>query len=165
MLPRRWIRSRRERGGYASDVGQSTFRTGPGDGTDITIIEGRALRISAESEQQIPSALQPPRKYLDYPAPKIDELYRETGAEPHEIMSEDISQIGQIKLLDRASASRRIVNRSWRNVNVGDRLKRSWRPGSDRLDPRNVGQRADPQHGAPRRHSPDGWWQENHQER
>lgn len=66
----------------------------------------------------------PPEEYLDWVAPKIDELVREAGVEPREIMGVGISQVGPINTSTGHPHPAGLVNKSWRDVNVGDQLAR-----------------------------------------
>ena len=70
------------------------------------------------------TVLEPPEEYLDWAAPKIDELVREAGVEPHEIMGVGISQVGPINTATGHPHPAGLVNKSWRDVNVGDQLAR-----------------------------------------
>jgi glucokinase len=68
--------------------------------------------------------LEPPEEYLDWAAPMIDELVREAGVEPHEIMGIGISQVGPINTSTGHPHPAGLANKSWRDVNVGDQLAR-----------------------------------------
>ena len=66
----------------------------------------------------------PPEEYLDWAAPRIDELVREAGVEPQEIIGVGISQVGPINVSTGHPHPAGLVNKSWRDVNVGDQLAR-----------------------------------------
>jgi predicted NBD/HSP70 family sugar kinase len=68
--------------------------------------------------------LQPPEEYLDWAAPRIEELVREAEVEPREIMGVGISQVGPINSSTGNPHPAGLVNKSWRDVNVGDQLAR-----------------------------------------
>ena len=68
--------------------------------------------------------LQPPEIYLDWAAPKIDELVREAGVEPREVMGVGISQVAPISLATGNPHPSGLANKAWRDVNVGDQLAR-----------------------------------------
>jgi predicted NBD/HSP70 family sugar kinase len=68
--------------------------------------------------------LQPPEEYLDWAAPSIDELVREADVQPREIMGIGISQVGPINTSTGNPHPAGLVNKSWRDVNVGDQLAR-----------------------------------------
>jgi predicted NBD/HSP70 family sugar kinase len=67
---------------------------------------------------------QPPEEYLDWAAPMIDELVKEAGVEPREIMGVGISQVGPINTTTGHPHPAGLVNKSWRDVNVADQLAR-----------------------------------------
>jgi predicted NBD/HSP70 family sugar kinase len=68
--------------------------------------------------------LQAPEEYLDWIAPKIDELVREAGVEPREIMGVGISQVAPINTSTGHPHPSGLANKAWRDVNVGDQLGR-----------------------------------------
>jgi predicted NBD/HSP70 family sugar kinase len=89
----------------------------------IADIHGQLFEQSHRFERHF-EFLQPPEEYLDWAAPKIDELVREAGVEPHEIMGVGISQVGPINISTGHPHPAGLVNKSWRDVNVGDQLAR-----------------------------------------
>jgi predicted NBD/HSP70 family sugar kinase len=68
--------------------------------------------------------LQAPEEYLDWIAPKIDELVREAGVEPRDVMGVGISQVAPINTSTGHPHPSGLVNKAWRDVNVGDQLAR-----------------------------------------
>lgn len=68
--------------------------------------------------------LEAPEEYLDWIAPKIDELVREAGVEPREIMGVGISQVAPINTSTGHPHPSGLANKAWRDVNVGDQLAR-----------------------------------------
>jgi predicted NBD/HSP70 family sugar kinase len=68
--------------------------------------------------------LRPPEEYLDWAAPKIDELARAAGVEPHEVMGIGISQVAPISVRTGYPHPSGLANKAWRDVNVGDQLAR-----------------------------------------
>jgi predicted NBD/HSP70 family sugar kinase len=89
----------------------------------IADIHGQLFEHSKRFERHFKFA-QPPEEYLDWAAPMIDELVREAGVEPHEIMGVGISQVGPINVSTGNPHPAGLVNKSWRDVNVGDQLAR-----------------------------------------
>jgi predicted NBD/HSP70 family sugar kinase len=68
--------------------------------------------------------LQPPEEYLDWAAARVDELVRAAGVEPHEVMGVGISQVAPINSTTGHPHPSGLVNKAWRDVNVGDQLAR-----------------------------------------
>ena len=89
----------------------------------IADIHGQLFEHPERFERHFKFA-QPPEEYLDWAAPMIDELVREAGVEPHQIMGVGISQVGPINQTTGNPHPAGLVNKSWRDVNVGDQLYR-----------------------------------------
>ena len=68
--------------------------------------------------------MQAPEEYLEWIAPKIDELVREAGVEPREVMGVGISQVAPINTATGHPHPSGLANKAWRDVNVGDQLAR-----------------------------------------
>jgi predicted NBD/HSP70 family sugar kinase len=108
-----------------SDVGYAVgVEVGPRNArVAIADIHGQLFEHPERFERHFEFA-QPPEEYLDWAAPMIDELVREAGVEPHEIMGVGISQVGPINTTTGNPHPAGLVNKSWRDVNVGDQLAR-----------------------------------------
>ncbi len=89
----------------------------------IADIHGQLFEHPEKFERHFKFA-HPPEEYLDWVAPKIDELVREAGVEPREILGVGISQVGPINTSTGHPHPAGLVNKSWRDVNVGDQLAR-----------------------------------------
>jgi len=77
-----------------------------------------------EGFEQYFKLLEPPEEYLDWAAPKIDELVRKAGVEPNEVMGVGISQVAPINTSTGHPHPSGLANKAWRDVNVGDQLAR-----------------------------------------
>jgi len=77
-----------------------------------------------EGFEQYFKLLEPPEEYLDWAAPRIDELVRKAGVEPHEVMGVGISQVAPINTSTGHPHPSGLANKAWRDVNVGDQLAR-----------------------------------------
>jgi predicted NBD/HSP70 family sugar kinase len=108
-----------------SDVGYAIgVEVGPRNArVAIADIHGQLYEHPKKFERHFKFA-QPPEEYLDWAAPMIDKLVREAGVEPHEIMGVGISQVGPINTTTGNPHPAGLVNKSWRDVNVGDQLAR-----------------------------------------
>jgi predicted NBD/HSP70 family sugar kinase len=89
----------------------------------IADVHGQLFEHPERFERHFPF-LHAPEEYLDWAATMIDELVRDAGVEPHEIMGIGISQVGPINTATGHPHPAGIVNKSWRDVNVGDQLAR-----------------------------------------
>jgi predicted NBD/HSP70 family sugar kinase len=77
-----------------------------------------------EGFEQYFKLLEPPEEYLDWAAPKIDDLVRQAGVEPREVMGVGISQVAPINTSTGHPHPSGLANKAWRDVNVGDQLAR-----------------------------------------
>jgi glucokinase len=68
--------------------------------------------------------LEAPEEYLEWIAPSIDELVREAGVEPHQVMGVGISQVAPVNTVTGHPHPSGLANKAWRDVNVGDQLAR-----------------------------------------
>lgn len=89
----------------------------------IADIHGQLFEQAEEFERYF-RLLEQPEKYLDWAAPKIDELVREAGVEPKEVMGIGISQVAPINASTGHPHPSGLANKAWRDVNVGDQLAR-----------------------------------------
>jgi predicted NBD/HSP70 family sugar kinase len=105
----------------------------------IADIHGRLFERGDEFERYF-TLRQAPELYLDWAASKIDELLRAAGVEPHEVMGVGISQVAPINCSTGHPHPSGLVNKAWRDVNVGDQLARRLVP----LRPEWDGVRAGP---------------------
>jgi predicted NBD/HSP70 family sugar kinase len=89
----------------------------------IADIHGQLFERRDEFERYF-TLHQPPEAYLDWAASKIDELVRAAGVQPHEVMGIGISQVAPINSSTGHPHPSGLVNKAWRDVNVGDQLAR-----------------------------------------
>jgi len=89
----------------------------------VADIHGQLFERGEEFERFF-KLLQPPEMYLDWAARKIDELVREAGVEPREVMGVGISQVAPINSATGNPHPSGLANKAWRDVNVGDQLAR-----------------------------------------
>jgi predicted NBD/HSP70 family sugar kinase len=89
----------------------------------IADIHGQLFEHREEFERHF-KLLQAPEEYLDWAAPKIDELVRAAGVEPHEVIGIGISQVAPINTSTGHPHPSGLANKAWRDVNVGDQLAR-----------------------------------------
>ncbi len=87
----------------------------------IADVHGQLFEQPEEFERFF-KLLQPPELYLDWAAPKIDELVRKAGVEPHEVMGIGISQVAPINASTGHAHPSGLANKAWREINVGDQL-------------------------------------------
>jgi predicted NBD/HSP70 family sugar kinase len=86
-------------------------------------IHGQLFEDRAAFERSF-ELLRPPEEYLDWTAPRIDELVRAAGVEPGEVMGIGISQVAPINSSTGHPHPFGLANKAWRDVNVGDQLAR-----------------------------------------
>jgi predicted NBD/HSP70 family sugar kinase len=92
-------------------------------GVAIADIHGQLFESRPEFERHF-EPLQAPERYLDWAAPKIDELVRAAGVEPREVLGVGISQVAPINITSGHPHPSGLANKAWRDVNVGDQLAR-----------------------------------------
>jgi predicted NBD/HSP70 family sugar kinase len=89
----------------------------------IADIHGQLFEESEKFERYF-ELLEAPEQYLDWAAPRIDELVRKAQVEPREVMGIGISQVAPINTSTGHPHPSGLANKAWRDVNVGVQLAR-----------------------------------------